>query len=472
MTGRVWAAAGAVTLGALLVGAAAGAGAAHADVSVSFTAAAAAPVAQVTEDEPTASFHPEGEGDYGYTLVTADPSAATALASVLWPGSAAGNAGTLVAVLGGPDVTALNDPVQASATSGTDQTQSSVAAPTGSAMTASVVPTGPGDEHSTATSTLAGGGFGAAGRIGSSNSASTIDFGSATGMLSVTAASAASDIEIGGVVDIGSVSSSASARSVEGGRPVLTGATAFHRMTIAGQAAYVDGSGVHVGSPGAPAGPAVVDSVDSALAAAGMEVYFTAPHTITVGGTAYYFAATVLFYWAPPGDSSHNSFTMALGGAAVSLTDSPQQDGFGGSSNLGTGGTSQSTGATAPGSVLSTGGGTAAAPSGPAAGASSSPAPQLAGPVGSTAGAALSLPAPPSASVSTGPSRPASAAYVAASQLPGGPGAGWWFLAVGTAIAGGGLTTRVPVLLQRRAASACPRARPSPPTSGIQKGRR
>lgn len=426
-----------------------------AGVAVSFTAAAAAPVAQITEDEPTAASHPEAEGEYGYTLVTANPSEASALASVLWPGSVAGNAGTLVAVLGGPsNLSALNDPVQASATTGTDQTHSSVSAPSGAEMSASVVPTGPGDEHTTAKSTLAGGGLGGAGSVGSSTSESTIDFDSSTGRLALTARSAATNLDVAGVVKIGSVTSSATATATNGQTPQVEGATSFHDMTVAGQGAYVDGSGVHLGSPGAPAGPAAVDQVDAALAAAGMEVYFTAPHDVTVGGTSYYYAASVLFYWAPPNDPNQNSFTLSVGGAAVSVTDSAQPDTF----DLG------STAGTPAGGGGATGARVAVqAPAPPSAPGGTSPSlagvsSALPGANPQAGGGELSLPASPSAAASRTAGSGGSAA-LASTLLPGGIGAGWWILAALVALVGAGLTTRVPALLNRQAAAACPRAR-------------
>lgn len=446
-----------------------GAGAPHAGAAsllpsaaqVNFTAAAAAPVMQVTEDEPTSQFHPEGEGEYGYTLATANPSAASALAAVAWPGSAAGNAGTLVEVLGGPSsLSALNDPVQASASTGTSRTHSSISAPSGSTMTASVDPTGPTDEHATATSAMAGGGLGPAGTTGESKSNSTIDFDSGTAVLSVMSDSTAADMDIAGVVRIGSVTSSASARAVNGGTPKLSGSTDFHDMSIAGQAAYLDGSGVHIGAPGAPAGPAAVESVDAALASAGMEVYFTAPHTITVGGTAYYYAASVLFYWAPPGDPSHNSFTLSLGGSAVSVSDSAEPAfGLGGIA-LGPSGGGGAGGETAPalapaGSAATPGGATGVTAPALAAAGSSNP---------TAGGATLSLPASPSAAADGTTGGSAGSPLAAATRLPGGVGAGWWVLVGLAALAGAALTTRIPALLQRQSAAACPRAaRPARP---------
>lgn len=422
--------------------------------SVNFTSAATAPVMQITEDEPNAQFHPEGDGDFGYTLVTANPGLANATAALVWPGSAAANAGTLVALLGGPSsLSALNDPVQASAATGGNQTSSSITAPTGSTMSASVVPTGPTDQHATATSVLAGGGLGAAGSVGSSSSTSTIDYDSNTGVVALTAHSQATKVDVGGVVTIGSVTSSASATSTDGLAPTMTGATDFHGMSIAGQQAYLDGSGVHVGAPGAPAGPAAIDSVDAALASAGMEVYFTAPHTITVGGVSYYYSATVLFFWAPPGDTSHNSFTMSLGGAAVSVSASPEGDfsslfdtSSGGSSNATTAASSSAPVAAGPvsGSSSPTGAAVAAAPSLPVTGG---------------AAPTLSLPASPAAAAASTAGHPEASVVPVATRLPGGIGVGWWILAALAAIAGAGLTTRVPALLQRQAAATCPRAR-------------
>ncbi|HMC38024.1 MAG TPA: hypothetical protein VKI19_00080, partial [Acidimicrobiales bacterium] len=231
-------------------------------VPVLFTVAAHAPVAQMTEDEPTApAGHPEGEGDYGYTIVTADPTAQTAMAANVWPGSAAGNAGTLLEVLGAPSQAgALNDPAQASAATGSDASKTTTT-PNGTTMSASVEPSGPNDQHTTATSSSAGGGLGQAGTIGNSTSTSSVDFRTNTGLLTVLARSSASNIDIAGVVKIGSETSSASAVADDGAKPTLSGSTDVHDMSVAGTPAYVDGGGVHLGRPGHPAGSTEVDAV-------------------------------------------------------------------------------------------------------------------------------------------------------------------------------------------------------------------
>src|SRR5947199_9826728 len=85
-----------------------GAPAAHADdVTFQFQAAAQAPVAQITEDEPGATFHPEGEGEYNYAEADLSAAGGHALGTPFWPGSAAGNAGTLAQVLGAPDAASV-----------------------------------------------------------------------------------------------------------------------------------------------------------------------------------------------------------------------------------------------------------------------------------------------------------------------------------------------------------------------------
>jgi hypothetical protein len=422
--------------------------------SVNFTAAATAPILQITEDQPGASSHPELEGEYGYTAVTANPSFGNALATLVWPGALAGNAGTLATVLGGSSVpsqaSALNDPVQASAATGSTPTHSEISAPTGSTMSASVDPTGPTDQHETATSALAGGGLGPAGSVGNSTSTSTIDFDTSTAVLSATAASKVSDVEIAGVVKIGTVTSSSSAIAVNGQTPTLAGSTTVHDLTIAGERAYVDGSGVHVGSAGVPAGPAAVESVDTALAATGMKIYFAAPHTTTVGEVAYYYAASVLFFWAPP--NSSNTFTMSVGGAAVAVTDSPQADFNGFASDTGGGAVATDSPVATPASVDST-----SAPSAPVPAPTAGPAP------------VLSLPGSPSAAAASAAGPPRLSTLAAGVRIPGGVGAGWFVLVAAAALAGAALTTRVPALLTRRAASACPHSQGPRSSTGNQK---
>lgn len=408
---------------------------------LSFSVVVEAPVLQVTEDEPLAQFHPEGEGDYGFTYATLDPSGQHALASLLWPGAAAGNAGTLVEVLGGPSgLNALNYPVRAEAISGTTQTQQSTSAPTGTTMSATVQPPKAGDQYAAANSSLAGGGIGAVGTSGSSTSASTIHFDAAAGTLTATAQSSATGISLdGGLISIGSATSSAQATSTNGSQPQLSGTTMVHNMSIAGQSAYVDGAGVHVGQPGNPAPAPIQDAVNTALQQAGMQVYFTSPTQVTVGGVNFFNASSVLFYWGVPNDPSHNSFTASVGGAGVSMA--AASTAFQGELSAAGG----STDTTPP--PMSSGVSDGTVPTGTAA------APQLSLPTGATP-AVTSQPqiAPPSKAQLTAP------ANLATASLPGGLGVGWIILIGLAGVVGALALTRVPGLVASSGGSpkSCP----------------
>lgn len=403
---------------------------------LSYSVSVQAPLLQVTEDEPTSTFHPEGEGDYGYSFASLNPSGEHALSSLLWPGSAVGNAGTLIEVLGGPSgQSELNDPVRAEATSGTAQTQQSTTAPTGTEMSATVQPPSPGDQYSESRAAVAAADLGGPISVGASTSTSMIHFDSATGILKAEATSALHDVKIdGGLISIATVTSDATATSDNGDTPVTAGSTVIQGLTVAGQSAYVDGSGVHLGSPSSPAGPAVQGAVNSALEAAGMQVYSTTPAHVTVGEVDYYDASSLLFYWAPPGDSSNNSFTASVGGAGVSMA-------------------ADSSGVNLPGLDLgSSGAGLLAAGGTGLPGAAPNPVLSLPSGAPPTLSAPPPRPSPPSTPVAR------QTGSLAAVSLPGGLGAGWWVLIALGGLAGAWLLAGVPraVATSGRGAGACP----------------
>jgi hypothetical protein len=448
-TARAAAAGMVVGAAAWLVPAASASAGEPADAGVlSYSVSVQAPLLQITEDEPTSTFHPEGEGELGYSFASLNPSGAHALSSLVWPGSAAGNAGTLIEVLGGPSgQSELNDPVRAEATSGTSQTQQSTTTPAGTEMSATVEPPVPGDQYASSKSALAALDVGAPATIGASTSVSTIHFDSASGLLTATATSTLHNLQLdAGLVSIATVTSSAAATSDNGAVPTTSGTTVFGGLTIAGQSAYVDGSGVHIGTPSNPAGPAALDSVNSALQSAGMQVYSVSPAQVTIGEVDYYDTSSLLFYWAPPGDTSHNSFTFSVGSAAVSMA-------------------ADSSGFDFPSTGTGSGDGTLFAASGQGAPASPSanPAPVLSLPTGVTPAITSPVPraAPPGPSLSRGTSSLASVA------LPGGLGVGWWLLVAFGGLAGAGLLGGVPraVAARGRGPGACPNDSRPPPRS-------
>jgi hypothetical protein len=303
-----------------------------------------------------------------------------------------------------------------------------------------VEPAKPGQQSATAHTQTAGGGLGPVGSVGQSTSSSSVVLDPATNVLTSMASTTAGNISIaGGVVTIGSVTSTAKAVSKAAATPVVGGSTVVHDMKIAGQQAYVDGSGVHAGSPGHPAPPAQQAIVNAALKGAGMSVYFTDPHTIPIGGVQYYVAGSVLFFWAPP-NSGNNSFTLSMGGSAVSM-----------------GVTAGSAAQPLP-SVT-----TPPAPSGPA-GPNVSPtalAEALGPPPSQTS---LGLPsssngATISAGVGRGTTAPRSVGVLTGAELPGGLGWGLWALALLGGLAGAFALPLVPGLFDKTAAAACPRER-------------
>ena len=280
----------------------------------SYLTGASAPVMQMTEDYPTALFHPQGEGEYNYTLATLDPSRGYGLAATVWPGGAAANAGALAVLLGAPSqASAVADPVRAEANSG-GTPSASTTAPNGTVMSAKA-----SQQSASAQGQTAGGSLGPAGGMGSSTSSSSVQLDTAANKLTSTATTDASNISVAGVVNIGSITSSAEAVSLNAAKPTVKGGTNVSNVSVAGQPAYIDGSGLHAGKPGQPAPPAQQAVVNTALKSFGMSVYTTDPHTIPIGGVLYYVSGSVTFFWKVPGDPNGDSFTMSFGGSAVSM---------------------------------------------------------------------------------------------------------------------------------------------------------
>ena len=398
-----------------------------------------------TYDSPTSSFHPQADNELPYAEVDADPTRSHALSSVYWPGAAGGNLGTLIAVLGGPMVSALNDPVRAEAST-SSTTQQTTTTPVGTTMKASVVPeSGDLAQEGTAAGSWAGLPLGQAGSIGAISAVAkhTLD---KRGNLVATARNSVADIDLGGMFRAGAITSSATEQSAGGAAPSASSTMTVQNLTIGGQKAYVDGSGVHMGEPGKPPSSAVTDGVSKGLAGAGMQIYFTTPEKVTIGGVSYDYAPSLLVYWAPTGDTNHDVFTFGFGGAAIGMIVS--------------GGAAQSSagGGTDVGSLGGEGGGSS--PSVPLTGAATVPP--------SPGSTTLQLPAPASGgtraprTATRRGSQPLAGGQLASAKGPAGIG-GWWFVLLAiAALAGIAVLSRLPALLNRAAAPDCVRERPTP----------
>ena len=303
----------ALVLGCLFVAAPA-----HADTGLAgYAVTVSANAFQLTEDYPQAAAHPLVEADAAYSFASLDASRAHALSSILWPGGLGAHVGTLLTVLGGPTINALNYPVKAEAPSSTGAPEETLT--TASAvMFASSKSAGLNQQTAEASTTATSLNVGLL-SFGTPTSHSVANLDSGTGKLTATGTSSVASVNLADMLTIGSISTSVSATSLNGAKPVFTATTDYHDMKIAGQAAYVDATGIHLGSPGKPSGSGPLDIVNTAVKALGMNIYFSTAKQVTLGGVSYFYPASILIVWTPPGDSNHDTITIALGSAAATM---------------------------------------------------------------------------------------------------------------------------------------------------------
>ena len=352
--------AGATCLGTGVAGTALGlaAGPAHADTGApgsalgSYSLMAEAPGAQMTQDSPTASSHPQLEGEVPQSVALLQPGPlGYALSTVAWPGSLAGNGGSTLQLLGAPlppSVSGqLNDPVRAEARTGTAPSSVTNSPMPGVTMSASV------QGANVAAHAEMGSASGPAPgtSMGSTRTTSTAKLTGASSAVA-EATSAVQNIDIGGVIKIASVVSTAKG-STDGSKGHGSGSTTFSGVTVAGFPATIDQSGLHVGPGSAPVGALASQAADQALQAMGMKVYVVQPELQAQGANVSYTAQSLLVYWAPP-NSQGNTFTYTVGGASVTAGASPGLGG--GTSNLVIGGGTGDTGTPVAGGSAPAGG--------------------------------------------------------------------------------------------------------------------
>jgi hypothetical protein len=152
----------------------------------------------------------------------------------------------------------------------------------------------------------------------------------ASSVLNDTAGAASAEskitkIDIGGVIKIDSVTSTATA-STSSTDSTSSGTTVVQGMTIGGQAAYVDDSGVHIGDQGQPANAVVSQIANNALKNGGFSFAVSQPQQEVDGPTSSYTAGALYVVWKPPQNPSENMFVIALGGSRVSVTAKPGFD--------------------------------------------------------------------------------------------------------------------------------------------------
>ncbi|HWC38455.1 MAG TPA: choice-of-anchor P family protein, partial [Acidimicrobiales bacterium] len=427
---------------------------AHADQSGppnfgGYSLTATAPGFEATEDEPSAQAHPEGQGSVPETsTVLSSGPVGYALSSLAWPGSYGANGDQLVSLLfPGPagqvvpvpdavkglvdgEAALIHYPVRAEARTGSNSDGSYNKLP-GTTLTS----------HADGTrvegiAEMKGVDLTGAATYGnlSSHSLSTL----ANGAGQTMATSTVQNVNLaGGAVKIASVTSTAQASS-DGTKATTGGGTTVADMTIGGQRAYFDQTGVHAGSAGQPVNAAADQILNQALAGFGMKTFVSAPQSQANGATANYTAGSLVFTWTPPNNPSQNVFIVTLGGARVGVNATPS---FESAATNDTGAGSAGTGAGATPPV----GGDAGSPASADLGGSS----PLAG-AGPTTGS-------PTPAGTAGQAQPAGSVGTSPVAFFGGIGSLWIVVTLaGAALGGLGAKRLADDLLTRRTATTCP----------------
>lgn len=235
-----------------------------------------------------------------------------AQSSTAWPGTYAGNVGSLLILAANapPEAAALNSPLRAEARTGSGPSEVSNTDFPGTTMRAAAT------EQEVAAETVTG--AIAALPVGdldrSSSRSRTALTDARTGVSEAT--SVVRDISLlGGQITIGAVSSTARA-TTDGARTTVEGRTVVTDLTVAGQAVALTSDGLTAaGQQGPEAGPAV-DAANAALAAAKAVMALSEPIAVQDGGNASVTAGSLVLSFT---QSSGAVFTVLIGGANASV---------------------------------------------------------------------------------------------------------------------------------------------------------
>jgi hypothetical protein len=302
---------------------------AHADAELgsglgSFALSANAPVMQVRFDYAEQRCGAEAAGPAGCEGVLNESVAqlsngplAYGLSSVTWPGTLAGNLGSLLITAGNgqvpPEAAALNSPIRAEAHTGDKPVVTDyppAPAPVLAHMEADAQAT-----KVTASAAVGGLQQPAIGSLGASVSRSTTEL---TGVSEgkATAKSSVQDVTIAGVLHLGAVSSEATA-TTDGTTAKASGRTVVSGASVLGIPVSIDENGITVNTNSVPIPSQAVDTVNTALAGAGISVSLSKPHGTPVGSSVTFDAGVLALVWTmQPG----MIVSVEIGGAQVSAT--------------------------------------------------------------------------------------------------------------------------------------------------------
>lgn len=309
----------------------------------SFNLAANAPAVQLREDHAASncSAAPAGtaacEGVLNESVSTLrNGPIGHSLASVGWPGTLAGNLGSLLIVAqpGAPhELTVLNSPVRAeNFTNGKEDTVTNDDVP-GALMTATATAT-----RVAATSTVGQAQSTPLGTFGRVHSESSTQLTGPAKAVAV-AHSEAQDLNLGGVLRVGAVVSDASA-TTDGVKATATGRTSVTGASVNGTPVTIDERGVTVQAQNVPFPSQATDAVNAALANAGMTVLVSKPSGTPSGADVVYNAGSLVLVWKQQGAGT---LTVMIGGAQVAVASSPGYDSGGGTGGGTTGAAGGST---------------------------------------------------------------------------------------------------------------------------------
>jgi hypothetical protein len=239
------------------------------------------------------------------------------LASVVWPGPLASNAGSLVLVLqpsAPPQATVLNNPVRAEARTGQNPPTTTNNSTPGTSMVATAK-ADLVDAAATVNNSSGGGSFGPS------------HTHALTALLGATAKSASDSLVqnislAGGVVKIDSVSSVAEA-TTDGAKSGGDAHTVVNGMTIGGMPATIDDKGLHIGTQDQPANAAANQIAQQALGKSGTSLTLSQPTKETKDATTTVTAGSLVVSWNTGGGQI---FTVTLGGAQATVTAAPGID--------------------------------------------------------------------------------------------------------------------------------------------------
>ena len=235
-----------------------------------------------------------------------------AQSSTAWPGTYAGNVGSLLILAAGapPEAAALNSPIRAEARTGSGPSEVTNTDFPGTTMRAAATEQEVAAE--TTTGAVAALPVGDLGRSSSSSSTTLTD--ARTGVSEAT--SVVRDISLlDGAITIGAVSSRAKA-TTDGTKTAVEGRTVVTDLEVAGQPVAVTSDGITAaGQQGPDPGPAV-DAANAALAAAKAVIAISEPIAVQDGGNASYTAGSLVLSFT---QSSGAVFTVLIGGANVSV---------------------------------------------------------------------------------------------------------------------------------------------------------